>query len=221
MPTAESAATNAWAALAEVRVAVYRFLLAALDKPTPEQHAWLACPGFRQSLEQLCERFELDVPPGELAAAGPDDHQARYIASFEVGLPTPSVVLLASHYNRREPVTAIIHEHKLFYRRFRASPKEGWAANEPADHLLNELAFLIHLDELLLSGRIEAESILRGRYDFLCRHPARWLVRARDAAHDNGIAPVYVVLLCLLTTAVDQDLALTKADIDRLAKDTP
>ena len=27
--------------LAEARLAVYRFLLAALDKPSPRQHAWL------------------------------------------------------------------------------------------------------------------------------------------------------------------------------------
>lgn len=195
--------------LAEMRLAVYRFLLAALDKPTTQQHLWLSGSVFRNTLTALGDRFGIGVPPVEFGAADEDDHQARYIASFEVGLPTPPVVLLSSHYNRREPVTAVIHEHLLFYRRFGVTLA---AANgEPADHALNELAFLIYLDELLLAGQIEAESILRARHDFLCRHMSRWPERARAAADENGIAPVYVVLLGILAAVLDQDRALTEA----------
>jgi TorA maturation chaperone TorD len=203
--------------LAEARLAVYRFLLATLDKPTTEQHAWLASPEFRSALADLAAQFGLGVPPGELAAADPAEHQARYIACFEVGLPTPPVVLLASHYNRREPVTAIIHEHLLFYRRFGARPA---ACNgEPADHALNELAFLIYLDELLLAGQVDAASILRARQDFLSRHLSRWPARASAAAEQTGIAPVYVCLLGVLAAAVDQDRALTETEIARAAKE--
>jgi hypothetical protein len=60
------------------------------------------------------------------------------------------VVLRASHYNRREPVPATIHEHVLFYRRFGARLAAGTL--EPADHLSNQLAFLIRLDELPCAG---------------------------------------------------------------------
>lgn len=214
----QSVETVANEALAEARLAVYRFLLAALDKPMPAQHAWLAGVDFRSALEQVCAGFDLQVPPGDLAAADPADHEARYIACFEVGLPTPPVVLLSSHYNRREPVTAIIHEHMLFYRRFGARIA---ATGEPADHALNELAFLIHLDELLLGGRIEAESIVRARHDFLSRHMSRWPAGAVAAAEANGIPVVYVVLLRLLASAVDDDRALTDAELEQLTRTSP
>ncbi|HMF11007.1 MAG TPA: molecular chaperone TorD family protein [Gemmataceae bacterium] len=214
MATAQAIASRD---VVEARLSVYRFLLAALDKPTPEQHAWMVSRGFRDALADLADQFALAVPAGELAAADTADHQARYIACFEVGLPTPPVVLLASHYNRREPVTAIIHEHLLFYRCFGAAPAVG--NGEPADHALDELAFLIYLDELLLAGRIEAESILRARRDFLRRHVSQWPGRAWAAAEENGIAPVYVLLLGVLTAAIDQDLALAEAELARMARE--
>src|SRR5262245_46276915 len=214
MATAEAIASRD---VVEARLSVYRFLLAALDKPTPEQHAWIASSGFRSALVDLANQFDLAVPPGELAAADAADHQTRYIACFEVGLPTPPVVLLASHYNRREPVTAIIHEHLLFYRCFGAGPAAG--NGEPADHALNELAFLIYLDELLLAGQIQAEYVLRARRDFLHRHMARWPGRACAAAEENRIAPVYVILLRMLVAALEEDLALTEAEIARLTKE--
>jgi TorA maturation chaperone TorD len=217
METYEIDLTRDWTILAEGRLAVYRFLLAALDKPTPAQHAWLESPAFRHALEQVCERFDLAVPPSSLAAADPADHEARYIACFDVGMPTAPVVLLASHYNRREPVTAIIHEHLLFYHRFGANLTTG--NGEPADHALNEMAFLIHLDELLLAGQIEKESILRARHDFLGRHMSRWPTGALAAAKENEIPPLYVVLLGLLAAAVEQDRALTEAELHRLVKE--
>jgi len=211
MGISELDVTKDWTTLAESRLAVYRFLLAALDQPTPAQHAWLESPAFRHALEQVCEQFDLVVPRNNLAAADSADHEARYIACFEVGLPTPPVVFLASHYNRREPVTAIIHEHKLFYRRFGLNQATDNGA--PADHALNELAFLIHLDELLLAGQIEEESILRARHDFLDRHMSRWPAAALSAAKDNGIPQLFVILLGLLAAAVEEDRALSQSEL--------
>jgi TorA maturation chaperone TorD len=195
--------------LAEARLAVYRFLRAALDKPSPGQHAWLVGPAFRRLLACLCEQFGVPPPAGDLGVAEPADHEARYLACFEVGLPAPPVPLLASHYNRREPVPQIIHEHVLFYRRF-GSPVAA-ANGESADHLLNELAFLIRLDELLQVEMLDAESLLRARRDFLRRQAARWPARAAAAAEEQGLPAVYRTLLSLLAAAVHQDLALTDA----------
>ena len=195
--------------LAATRLAVYRFLLAALGKPTRGQHAWLAGPDFRAALALACEEFDVPWPGGELVPGAFADHESRYLASFEVGLPGPPVVLLASHYNRKEPVPRTIHEHVLFYKRFGARLAAGNL--EPADHLLNELAFLVRLDELLLEGKVDAESVLRARHDFLARQAAPWPARATAEAEKNHLPPVYRTLLALLATAVRQDLELTAA----------
>ena len=195
--------------LARSRLAVYRFLLAALDKPTPEQHRWFWGPDFRGSMEALGEAFELPCPDGELVPPALADHESRYLACFEVGVPGPPVALQASHYNRREPVPATVHEHVLFYKRFGARLANGNI--EPADHLSNELAFLIHLDELLAAGQPEAESVLRARCDFLARQVTRWAAAAGAAAEEKSLPALYCFLLAALARAADQDLELTQA----------
>jgi TorA maturation chaperone TorD len=215
----QTAAQSAQGELAEARVAVYRFLLAALDKPAAARHAWLTGPDFRGGLEALCESFALGCPDGELTPGRFADHESRYLACFEVGLPEPPVVLLASHYNRREPVPRTVHEHVLFYKRFGARLAAGNV--EPADHLLNQLAFLIRLDELLLGGEVEAGSVLRARHDFLARQAVGWPARAAAAAEEKHLPPVYGTLLALLAAAVRQDLELTADAVADLGKEKP
>jgi DMSO reductase family type II enzyme chaperone len=194
--------------LAESRLAVYRFLQAAFDKPTAAQHEWLAGDQFRELLAMLADRFGVAGPADDPGTADAVDHEARYIACFEVGLPTPPVVLLASHYNHREPVTAVIHEHILFYHRFGLRLAEG--NPEPADHLLNELAFLIRLDELMQQG-MPADSLQLARRDFLQRHVSRWPAKAAADASAKGLPMVYRTLLAILVAAVAEDLRLTEA----------
>jgi hypothetical protein len=70
--------------------------------------------------------------------------------------PVPPVPLLASHYNRRQFVPRTIHEHLTFCRWFGAQTAR--ANTEQPDHLLNELAFLIRLDQLLFEGPVKAQS---------------------------------------------------------------
>ena len=124
-------------------------------------------------------------------------------------MPGPPVVLRASHYNRREPVPATIHEHVLFYRRFGTRLAAGNL--EPADHLSNQLAFLIRLDELPCATELERRSVLRARRDFLTRQVTRWTAMAAAAAEEKLLPPVYRVLLTLLARAVEQDLELSRA----------
>ena len=207
MLTAEQAAPPQ--ELAQSRLAVYRFLLMALDNPTPAQHRWFWGPDFRPSLEAVGEAFGLPCPEGEPVPPAFADHESRYLACFEVGLPQPPVVLQASHYNRREPVPATVHEHVLFYKRFGARPAQGNI--EPADHLSNELAFLIRLDELLATGKLEAESVLRARRDFLARQVTRWAATAAATAEEKLLPGLYCFLLAALARAAEQDLELTQA----------
>jgi TorA maturation chaperone TorD len=200
-------------------MAVYRFLLAALDKPTPGQHAWFAGQKFRLTLERLGEEFGVARPTGELAAEDAAAHEARYLACFEVGVPQPPVPLLASHYNHREPVPHTIHEHVLFYKRFGVRPA---ADNiEPADHLLSELAFLIRLDEMFLAPFPEAASVLRGRRDFLKRQAAGWPARAAAVAGEKQVPEVYQILLAILAAAVEQDRVLTETAVAGLSEGQP
>jgi DMSO reductase family type II enzyme chaperone len=195
--------------LARSRAAVYRFLLAALDKPSPAQHAWLRGPEFREALALHAEPFGLSCPPGELVPETFADHESRYLACFEVGLPEPPVVLRASHYNRRVPAPATIHEHVLFYRWFGA--RLAARNPEPADHLANELAFLIRLDQLASASAAARRSVLRARRDFLARHVTRWTAAAATAADEKGLPPIFGFLFGLLARAVEQDLELTQA----------
>jgi TorA maturation chaperone TorD len=202
--------------VARARTGVYRFLLAALDAPTPEQHAWMCGENFAEALQALCESFLVDCParphtPEEFA-----DHESRYLACFEVGLPAPPVALLASHYNRREPAPRIIHEHILLYRHFGVEVRPG--SLDPADHVVNQLAFLIRLDEL--TGNVEAESLLRARHDLLTRH-LRWVPRAVADAEEKHLPPVYCALLALLAAATRQDLELSTAALAALPGGKP
>jgi DMSO reductase family type II enzyme chaperone len=199
--------------IARARLHVYRFLLSALDQPTREQHQWLASPAFDRALSTLCEQFGVPYPQGERVPADLADHESRYLASFEVGMPTAQVPLLASHYQRNEPVPRILHEHLLFYRRFGARLAR-WN-REPADHVSNELAFLIHLDDLVQEGKYPVIPILRARRDFLTRHAQAWPARAARLAQQQDLSPLYQVLLSLLAAAVADDLALTEEILEQ------
>jgi len=193
--------------LGDVRTALYRFLLRTFEHPSHDQHRWLTSRPFREALDGVCGQFDVDVPTGRLFAADYTEYEAAYIATFDVGLPAPPIVLLASHYHRTEPAPRIVHEHILFYRRFGMKLAEGNI--EQADHLLNELAFLIHLDNTAGAPGFDDESVRCARRDFLSRHTGRWVPLATDRAVRKDPPAIYIALLRLLAAAVGQDLELT------------
>lgn len=204
------ATQNATLDLPVVRLAVYRFLRASLGPPYPQQHDWMRSAEFAQSLETLAEAFSVVGPVGELVPEAWADHESRYLACFEIGMTSAPVPLLASHYQKREPIPRVLHEHVLFYRGFGMSGPDQRRA--PADHLVYQLDFLIHLDELLLKDRVEAESALWARQDFLSRHVSRWSAEASRLAEENRLPAVYRVLLAILSAAVAEDLEWTTAN---------
>jgi TorA maturation chaperone TorD len=166
-------------------------------------------PDFARSLGELAEAFGVDCPGGGLVPDDWADHESRYLACFEVGLPSPPVPLLASHYQRREPAPRVIHEHLLFFRRFGLhGPGRDQA---PADHLVYQLDFLTRLDDLLLKGRVAGESALWARQDFLSRHVRRWTAEASRQAEEKQLPGIYRTLLALLSAAVVEDLEWTIA----------
>ncbi len=193
--------------IAEARIAVYQFLLAVLDKPTVEQFDWLRSAEFYDTLARLCEAFFIALPDEDLTPEEFAEFESRYLACFEVGMPTPPVPLQASHYDRRHPAPAVIHEHILFYKQFGRQPTS--ANGEPADHLSNELAFLIHLDDRAIRRPEQRDSIVRAHHDFLNRQAGSWPARAVNLAVENGLPQLYVATLSLLAAAIEQDRELT------------
>lgn len=191
-------------AMTTLRAAIYRLLLLALDKPSPERHEQLRGPAFRQALTVLCGQYDLPVPDDLVPEAFPD-YESRYLATFEVGLPAAPVVLLASHHGRHEPAPKVVHEHILFYRHFDADPTAE--TGEAPDHLINELRFLVHLDELREGNPAAGEAIDRARADFLDRHPLRWVPVASDQAERHGVPEFYCVALLLLEAMLRDDRA--------------
>ncbi|MFO0930077.1 MAG: molecular chaperone TorD family protein [Gemmataceae bacterium] len=201
--------TESVADVRAVRQAVYHFLRAALGPPSPEQHAWMRSADFARALGDIAAAFGVDFPAGELVPEEWADHESRYLACFEVGLPGPPVPLLASHYQKREPAPRVIHEHILFYRGFGLPGPDR--EQSPADHLVYQLDFLIHIDALLAKDRVDAESALWARQDFLSRHVQRWTDEASRQAEGKGLPGVYRTLLAVLAAAVAEDREQTAA----------
>lgn len=197
------------AVAASARIALYGFVLAIFDKPSLQQHGWLTSSDFAETLRGLCDRFGIEPPDGAWVDWSADEHESTYLACFEVGLPTPKVVLQASHYNRRAPAPRIIHEHQRLYRLFDA--KLARLNLDQQDHLLNELAFLIHLDELVLGGARDLGAIVGARRDFVGKHVRDHVVSALEKACSPGVPRVYAVTLDLLACALEEDFALSNA----------
>lgn len=191
--------------LTALRSTIYRLILLALDRPTPDRHQQLRGPSFRAGLELLLGQFDLPTPEEEFVPESYADYESRYLATFEVGLPEAPVVLLASHYSRNEPAPKVVHEHILFYRHFDADPAAE--TGEAADHLINELRFLIHLDELRERSPSSWEAIDRARGDFLDRQLLRWVPAACAQADRNGVPAFYCLALLLLYAMLQDDRA--------------
>lgn len=175
--------------------------------PDPEQHARLvgeSCAASWRYLAGLIPHLDdhLDLPSQY------PDFESRYIATFDVGIPTPQVPLLESHYNKRDPLPRILHENILFYQQFglRLSSK----SNESSDHLRHQLEFVSYLFSLL--ARIEASDdaasrdqivqIRQALGDYLSRHLLSWLPQAVTAAGDAPLGAAGQVLE--LTLALSQ-----------------
>ena len=197
------------AELVRARLALYGFVLAVFDKPSAEQYAWLSGNEFAATFRELCDRFGVEAPGGEVIEWSADDHESTYLACFEVGLPTPKVVLQASHHNRRAPAPRTIHEHERLYRLFGAQRTRSNLDQQ--DHLLNELAFLVHLDELVLGGAVDLTAILRARRDFVGRYVRDHVGSALRSSRTAGVPRLYSVALALLASALDEDFALSEA----------
>ena len=161
--------------------------------PDPGQHSRLVGESCAASWRYLADVFpqlgdHLDMP-SEFS-----DFESRYIATFDVGVPTPQVPLLESHYNKRDPLPRILHENILFYQQF--GLRLSSTSNESADHLRHQLEFVSYLLTLLARAeshqdsvnRDQAGQIRRAINDYTSRHLLTWLPQAVAAGNDAPLA---------------------------------
>lgn len=166
--------------------AAFAYVHSLLRKPTPSQYAWLVSAECQELWRELCSGF--DGLPGQLdASAEYNDYAERYIATFDVGTPTPPVPLIESHYNKREPIPRILHENILFYRQFGLQLRDS--ALESADHLQHQLEFVRHLLEYRSQletdkQMAEAGQITQALVDYSRRHLLSWLPGAITCADE-------------------------------------
>lgn len=180
---------NATAWTSRDMAAAIAFVHSLIRKPTLDQHAWLRSSECQELWSGLCSDFDslnqLDVPVEY------SDYAERYIATFDVGTPTPPVPLIESHYNKRDPIPRILHENILFYRQFGLQLRDS--ALESADHLRHQLELVQHLLEyraqLETDNRVtEAEQVTQALADYANRHLLSWLPEAITCAEDVPLA---------------------------------
>lgn len=170
--------------------AAVAFVHSLIRKPTPDQHVWLLSSECQELWRELCSGF--DGLPGQLdVPVEYNDYAERYIATFDVGTPTPPVPLIESHYNKRDPIPRILHENILFYRQFGLQLRDS--VLESADHLRLQLEFVRHLLEYRAQFEAnkqvtEAGQVTQALQDYVSRHLISWLPEAISCAEEAPLA---------------------------------
>lgn len=175
----------------------FAFAHALFRKPSPDQHAWLLSPECWDMRDEIVGSVD-GTPLDPEVPAEYDDYCERYIATFDVGTPTPPVPLIESHYNKREPIPRILHENILFYRQFGLQLRD--TSLESADHLRHQLEFVRHLLEyrsrLATSGQAAASAqATQALADYARRHLLSWLPEAAICAEN---APLHLAKPALI-----------------------
>jgi len=176
--------------------AAIRYSHDLLRKPTSDQHVWLLSEACSDLWRLVSSGLGCESQFPEI----PSDYQAfesQYIATFDVGQPQPPVPLIESHYNKTEPVTRVLHENVLFYKRFGLRLRPDFA--ETSDHLLCQLSFAVHLLGLLRQ-REEADEVEEGAQivqalgDYSDRHLRSWVPKAIAASEDAPLRAARPIL---------------------------
>ncbi len=157
-----------------------------LRKPSADQHAWLISEECGAIWRRLTSSLGHPSSPLEIADDF-HDYESQYIATFDVGQPSPPVPLIESHYNKVAPVPQILHENLLFYKRFGLNLRADFG--DTSDHLLCQLSFVTHLFGLLqqrddANDETGGAQIIQAICDYSDRHLRSWIPAAIRAAED-------------------------------------
>ncbi|NPU98331.1 MAG: hypothetical protein HPY51_14125 [Candidatus Omnitrophica bacterium] len=195
--------------------AMWQFFRDLFDFPSLKQWIRLQDERSRAAWEIVRRNLKAGVPPEIPVPTDVQAYEETYLATFEVGIPHPVCPLIESHWNKRFPVPAILHENILFYKQFGLELRPG--AGEMADHLRYQLEFLHHLDCLEIrawrdeSGGETIRQIHQARRDFLERHPGYWIpaaARVLKEKRDNTWPSHWISLLALALERAMEDSSL-------------
>ncbi|MGI6458271.1 MAG: molecular chaperone TorD family protein [bacterium] len=175
--------------------AVWQFFHDLLRYPTVEQWNWLQSEAVHAALGLLSDRLELSGTASLSYPSDYEEYETEFVRTFEVGTPYPLCPLIESHWNKKEPVSKILHENTLFYRQFGLQLKIQGGEN--ADHLRHQLEFLSYLYQLEIrmmqqSQPDSIEMIELARRDFVQRH-LPWIDSALAALENSTETPEWIV----------------------------
>ncbi len=165
--------------------ALWRFLHDLFRSPSPKQWNWLHDRRTQEAWMLLGREMGVTVPEPLPFPSSLLEYEQEYIAFFEVGIPEPPCPLLESHWNKRDPLTKILHENMLFYKQFGLQLRSS--AYETADHLRHQLEFMRYLCVMEIKHVPLAEQIALAREEYRIRHLLSWIPRA--AFHLESVAP--------------------------------
>lgn len=165
--------------------ALWKFMHDLFRSPAIEQWNWLYEDRTQKAWALLVQNTGAQVPETLPFPSSPLEYEQDYIAFFEVGVPEPPCPLLESHWNKRDPLTKVLHENMLFYKQFGLQLRSS--GHETADHLRHQLEFMRYLCGMEIKHGPLAEQIALARQEYRIRHLSSWIPRA--ALHLESAAP--------------------------------
>lgn len=199
------------------RSRLYRILERAFSFPDAPFHLSLQREEFLRELLEIDGDLPYSLPlpeHPELGAEGAavpyQDFQAEYIRLFDVGVAKPPCPLYGGLYlgGRKKVMEELVRFYDYFGLH-RSQP-----SSELPDHITVELEFMHFLTfkevDALHRGRDRTSYVLAQR-DFLDRHLARWLPRARKTLEQHEALPFFAGLFALTDVFLTQDLSYLRA----------
>ncbi len=181
------------------RSVLYRIFTECLNYPDAALAAAIAEGEVVRAIRRQVEEagYASAVPIDDDALSGsydPEDLQVEYSTLFDGGLPRAACSLCESGHLQADRMV-ILEDVLRFYEHFGLAPPEHYRV--PPDHLTAELEFLQFLayrEASLVEGGEDPGAYQRGQYDFLMRHPARWVPTLVSRLSTQGAGGYYLAL---------------------------